>query len=139
MDKMPIPQGKYVPATRCEGIVFTAGMTPRRSGVLILSGKVSDMHPINFYKEAVEQAAENALVAARNTLDNDEEIRQILTMTVFVNSESNFTEQSKIADLASSYLFERLDARGIGARVAVGVASLPSNAPVEIQLTVAVG
>ena len=135
----PIPQGKYVPATRFGDLIFTAGMTPRRNGVMILSGRVKIDEPLETYKEAVRQAADNALTAARNQLDEGERIVRVLSMTVYVNAEDGFTFQAKIADFASDYLSEELGDASPMARVSVGVATLPGNAPVEIQLICGVG
>lgn len=130
----PIPQGKYVPAVRFGNLVFTAGMTPRNNGVLIKEGKVLCADAIEDYRGAVRQAARNALTAAKNRLEEGEEIAGILSVTVYVNAEEGFTKQSKIADLASEYFCEELGEAGVGSRAAVGVASLPGNAPVEISL-----
>ena len=63
----PIPQGNYVPASRSRDLIYTAGMTPRKNGVLIQSGKVSAAEPISAYEAAVIQAVSNALTAAKNT------------------------------------------------------------------------
>ena len=71
----PIPQGKYVPATRGGCMIFTAGMTPRSNGVLIFSGKVKAEEPLETYRDAVRQAAANCLTAARNTLAEGEQIQ----------------------------------------------------------------
>ena len=65
----PIPQGMYVPANRFENLIFTAGMTPRDNGVLIKTGKIAISDPIEDYRDAVRQAAKNALTAARNKLE----------------------------------------------------------------------
>lgn len=135
----PIPQGKYVPATRFGNLIYTAGMTPRNNGVLIKEGKIKLTEEIEEYREAVRQAAGNALTAARNKMEDGEQIIQILSITVYVNAEEGFTKQSKIADLASDYFCEDLGDAGVGSRAAVGVASLPGNAPVEISLVVGVG
>lgn len=130
----PIPQGKYVPAVRFRDMVFTAGMTPRNNGVLIKEGKILLSDDIEDYREAVRQAAKNTLTAAGNTLTEGESIARILSITVYVNAEEGFTKQSKIADIASEYFCEELGDAGIGSRAAVGVASLPGNAPVEISI-----
>ncbi|MFC5591428.1 RidA family protein [Sporosarcina soli] len=134
----PIPQGNYVPASRFGNIIYTAGMTPRKNGVLIQSGKVLTAEPVSSYKEAVRQAAANALTAAISTLEEQERLEQILTLTVYVNAEESFQTHANLADFASEYLFEKLGNKGIGSRAAIGVASLPGNAPVEIQLVAAV-
>ena len=130
----PIPQGKYVPATRFGDIIFTAGMTPRNNGVLLKTGKIKADDEISDYKEAVVQAAKNALTAASNKLSDGEHIAQIMQITVYVNSEPDFTKQPKIADFASEYFCEVLGDSGVGSRAAVGVAVLPGNAPVEIAI-----
>lgn len=138
MRKNPIPQGKYKPAVRYGNLVYTAGMTPRRDGVLMLSGKVLASEPLETYKDAVVQAAANALTAARNCLAEGESIAQILALTVYINAEEGYTTHAKIGDFASEYLYGELGDAGIGPRAAIGVATLPGNAPVEIQIVAAV-
>ena len=133
----PIPQGKYVPATRFGQLIYTAGMTPRKNGVLMMEGKLGQAANLEDYREAVVQAAKNALTAARNKLNEGEALAQILSITVYVNAEADFTGQSKLADMASEYFCEELGEAGVGSRAAVGVASLPGNAPVEISITAA--
>ena len=129
-----IPQGRYVPATVAGDIVYTAGMTPRREGTLILTGKVCRSSPLDTYKEAAEQAAANALAAAKSAA-GERKIARILTVTVYIHAEEGFTEHSRLADFVSDYLFSELSENGIGARAAVGAASLPGGAPLEVQLT----
>ena len=135
----PIPQGKYVPATRFGDLIFTAGMTPRKNGVLIQSGRVEKDAPLDNYKDAVRQAADNALTAARNQLAEGERIVRVLSMTVYVNAEDGFTSHAKIADFASDYLSEELGDISPMARVSIGVATLPGNSPLEIQLVCGAG
>ena len=106
--KDPVPQGKYVPATRGGSLIFTAGMTPRKDGVLQFSGKVEAGEPLEKYREATRLAAANALTAARNRLEPGEKISRVLSMTVYVNAGEGFTAHSKIADFASEYLCEEL-------------------------------
>lgn len=132
--KDPIPQGKYVPASRGGNIIFTAGMTPRKDGALRYSGKVEAGEPPEKYREAARLAAANALTAARNRLEPDEKIARVLYMTVYVNAGKGFTAHSKIADFASEYLCEELGEAGTAARAAVGAAGLPGEAPVEVQI-----
>ena len=135
----PIPQGKYVPANRFENLIFTAGMTPRVNGVLMRTGAVSSDVPLEEYQDAVRQAAKNALTAAENKLMEGERIGRILSITVYVNTGNGvYTTHSKLADMASEYFCEELGEAGIGCRAAVGVASLPGDAPVEIAIVAAV-
>lgn len=135
----PIPQGNYVPAVRFGQLVYTAGMTPRLNGKLIQSGKVRPDVPLEDYRDAVVQAVSNALTAARNTAGEGEDVVRILSMTVYVNAAEGFLAFAKIADFASDYLFQTLGQAGIGSRASIGVAALPGEAPVEIQLVAAIG
>ena len=109
----PVPQGDYVPARRSGKLIVTAGMTPL--------------------------ACSNALTAARSVLDDGEAFDAILAMTVYVAAEDGFVAHSRLADFASAFLRQELGPVGACARAAVGVATLPGGAPVEIQLTAAVG
>lgn len=138
MSKNPIPQGKYKPAVRHGSLICTAGMTPRKDGVLLMTGKVKNGEPVESYRAAVVQAADNALTAARNCLAEGESIAQIMSLTVYVNAEEGYTTHAKIGDLASEYLCGQLGDAGVGPRAAVGVATLPGNAPVEVQIMAAV-
>ena len=135
----PIPQGDYVPAKRHGALIFTSGMTPRNAGVLMLTGPVRADMPLESYRDAVVLACGNALSAARGVLEKNERIEAILSVTVYVAAEPGFTAHSKLADFASQFLHAHLGPDGIGSRAAVGVATLPANAPVEIQLIAAAG
>ncbi|MGR7911435.1 RidA family protein [Lysinibacillus capsici] len=136
--KTPIPQGKYVPAKRVGNLIFTAGMTPRENGVLIQSGKIKSNVGIENVKTAIRLAASNTLSASIKLLNENEKIESVISMTVYINAEENFELHSSIADIASEYYVEFLGEAGIGSRAAIGVASLPGNAPIEIQLVVSV-
>lgn len=130
----PVPQGKYVPANRFGDMIFTAGMTPRVKGKLLMSEKVVASEPIEKYKEAVRQATDNALTAAVNALDEREEIGKIIMLTVYVNAEEGYTKHARIGDMATDYLCEILGDKGVASRAAIGVHTLPGNSPVEIQI-----
>lgn len=134
----PVPQGLYVPAVRHGNLVFTAGMTPRKNGALQFKGPVLAASDPTLQREAVELACRNALTAVQMQLAQDERIAAILSMTVYIAAEPGFTAHSKLADLASEFLRGELGERGIGSRAAVGVANLPGDATVEIQLVAAV-
>jgi cytochrome b len=82
----------------------------------------------------VRLATFNALNAAQACLNEGEKIALILIMNVYLNAEEGFTAHAKIADFASELLIEKLGAGCIGSRAAIGVASLPSNASVEISM-----
>ncbi len=135
---LPVPQGLYRPATRAGGLIFTAGMTPRRDGAMLVTGPVGRDDPPEAWRAAVELAAANALAAAASQLAEGERIAAVPSLTVFIAAETGFTAHARLADFASALLREELGEAGIGSRAAVGVATLPGNAPVEIQLVAVV-
>ena len=132
--EQPIPQGKYLPAVRHADVIYTSGMTPRRAGKLIFYGKIRAIDPIEIYREAVRLATSNALISAQSCLKEGEEISTVLQLNIYLNTETDFTSHFKIADFASEFLIEHLGPECIGSRAAIGVASLPSDAPVEVSL-----
>lgn len=132
--KNPIPQGKYLPALRDGSIIYTSGMTPRKDGVLLYQGKIKTSNDINQYKEAVELASLNAIGAVHNLLKDGETIKQVLQLQVFLNTESDFVEHAQVANFASEVIIEFFGVKAVGVRAAIGVASLPGDAPVEIMM-----
>ena len=78
----PIPQGKYRPALRNGNAIYTAGMTPRRNGVLVMTGQVGPDTPLETLAPAVAQAAQNALAAAQGALEAGERLLGLLRLTV---------------------------------------------------------
>jgi enamine deaminase RidA (YjgF/YER057c/UK114 family) len=134
----PVPQGNYVPARRSGKLIVTAGMTPRLDGRLVYFGPVCNDAAVEDYCEAVTLACSNALTAAQSLLQTGEELDAILAMTVYIAAGQGFTSHSRLADFASAFLLQELGQVGVCSRTAVGVASLPGDAPVEIQLMAAV-
>ena len=132
------PQGAYVPAVVHAGVAYTAGMTPRRGGELVVFGVVGWDLDVAAAREAARIAAGNALTAVVEAVGDLSAIVRCLKMTVFIAAVDGFTAHSAVADGASAVLQERLGARGAVARSAIGVASLPSGAPVEVELLAAV-
>lgn len=136
--EQPVPQGKYVPAVRHADLIFTSGMTPRRGGVLVHAGKIRTADPLDAQRDAVRLATLNALTAAQGCVGEGERITVIVQLTVYLNAEPDFVAHSKLADFASETLLEQLGAGCIGSRTAVGVATLPADAPVEVTIVAAV-
>ncbi|ETF01260.1 translation initiation inhibitor [Advenella kashmirensis W13003] len=136
---LPVPQGNYVVARRHGDVVWSAGMTPRQNGKLLFSGKIRTSDSFHIHQEAVHLACINALDAVSSLIREDEKLVQILHLIVYINAEPDFEAHSRIADLASNCLMNVLGEIGVASRTALGTASLPGQAPVEIQLTVGVG
>lgn len=131
----PRPQGHYVPTSRVGDLVVTAGMTPRVEGVLAVTGRVGDVVDLDEARRAATIAADNALAAVVDAVGGTDRIAALVRMTVYVHAASGFTQHSSVADAATDALVAHLGDRGRCARSAVGVASLPGDAPVEIELT----
>jgi enamine deaminase RidA (YjgF/YER057c/UK114 family) len=131
----PKPQGRYVPALREGELVMTAGMTPRVEGVLQFTGKVGRDICLDDARRAAGIAASNAVAAAAEAVGSADLIQRALRLTVYVNAAEDFTAHPQVADGASDALAELLGERGTVVRSAVGVASLPGGACVEVELT----
>jgi len=119
-------------------MIFTSGMTPRDQGRLIAQGPVPARAKPEDWREAMELACANALMAARATLAEGETLTSALSLSVWIYAEQGFEAHSKFADIASAYLRQELGHAGIGARAALGAGSLPGSAPFEVQLILAV-
>jgi enamine deaminase RidA (YjgF/YER057c/UK114 family) len=134
----PKPQGQYLPCVAHGGLAVSAGMTPRVDGRLIILGTVGIDVSVRDAFAAAGLAAANALSAVGHAVGGLANIMQCLRMTVYVACSADFTEHSAVADGASAELRSQLGDRGAVARSAIGVASLPSGAPIEVELMVAV-
>ena len=135
----PRSQGLYIVATRRDSLVYVSGMTPRKDGALIQTGQIDPKKSLEVYRQAVRQSAGNALAAASTQLREGEAICEIISLTVYINAPVGFSDHSLIADFASEFFRESLGEKGVGTRAAIGVSSLPSNAPVELQIIVGTG
>jgi enamine deaminase RidA (YjgF/YER057c/UK114 family) len=112
-------------------------MTPRVDGALQHRGQVGADVSLEQARQAAAIAVGNALSAALAALPPDGRIDRVLRLTVYVNAGASFTEHSAVADGASARLVELLGDPGAACRSAVGVASLPGGACVELELTCA--
>jgi len=130
------PVAAYVPAVKTGNLVFTAGQLPVVDGKLVLTGKVgSDVTPEDAKKMA-EICALNALATISLVADIDQ-IEKIIRVGGFVNGVPGFVAIPAVVNGASELLIKLFgDVNGKHARTAVGVAELPLNAPVEIEMVV---
>ena len=136
---VPQPAGSYVPATRAGTLVFTAGQVPFEGGELARTGKVGDAVTLQEAKEAARLCALNALAAAAAEAGGLNNISRIVKVTGFVASAQGFNGQPQVLNGASDLLGEVFGEAGLHARSAVGVAELPLDAPVEVELVVELG
>ena len=130
------PVAAYVPAVKSGNLIFTAGQLPVVDGKLVLTGKVgSDVTPEDAKKMA-EICALNALAAISLVADIDQ-IEKIVRVGGFVNGAPGFVAIPAVINGASELLIKIFgDVNGKHARTAVGVAELPLNAPVEVEMVV---
>jgi len=133
------PLASYVPAVRTGDLVFTAGQLPRRDGELVATGKVGAEVTPEVAAEAAAACALNALAAIKGEIGDLSAIRRVVKVVVFVASAPDFTGQPGVANGASELLGKVLGDAGVHARSAVGVAVLPLDVPVEVELVVEVG
>jgi enamine deaminase RidA (YjgF/YER057c/UK114 family) len=133
------PLAAYVPTVRTGNLVFTAGQLPRRDGELVATGKVGAEVTPEVAAEAAAACALNALAAIKGEIGDLSAIRRVVKVVVFVASAPDFTGQPAVANGASELLGKVFGDAGTHARSAVGVAVLPLDVPVEVELVVEVG
>ncbi len=133
---VPAPAGSYVPATRAGRLIFTAGQLPFRDGELHRTGKVGDTVTPEEANESARLCALNALSAAAEKAGGLDNLRDVVKVTGFVASAPGFNGQPGVLNGASELLGEIFGEAGLHARSAVGVAELPLDAPVEVELIV---
>ncbi len=127
------PAANYVPYSRTGNLLLTAGQLPLKDGKLQASGLLGRDVDTAAGKDAAKYCAINILAQAKAALGDLEKIRKVVKITVFVASAADFVEQHLVANGASDFLVAALGDRGKHARSAVGTASLPLNAAVEIE------
>ncbi len=131
------PGGAYVPAVRSGSLVFTAGQIPTADGRLLATGHVGAEVPAEDAAGLARQCAINALAAVDDLVGIDS-VRRVVKVTGFVASAPGFSAQPAVIDGASELLKEIFGPDGEHARSAIGVAELPSGAPVEVEIVVEV-
>jgi enamine deaminase RidA (YjgF/YER057c/UK114 family) len=130
------PVAAYVPAVKSGNLIFTAGQLPVVDGKLVKEGKVDSDVTAEDAKELAQICALNALAAISLVADLDQ-IERVVRVGGFVNCAPGFTAIPGVVNGASELLIKVFgDINGKHARTAVGVAELPLNAPVEIELII---
>lgn len=134
----PKPVANYVPVVRAGDLLFLSGVLPSRDGQLILTGKLGQGITIEQGMEAAKVAALNALAIVRGEVGSLDKVKRIVKMVGHIASAPGFTDQPQVLNGASDLLVQIFGETGKHARVAVGAAELPRQAPVEIELIVQV-
>ena len=131
---LPKPVATYEPAVLMNDLVFASGQTGKENGKLKYIGKVDKDVSVDEGKESARLAALNCLAEIQHVIGDLNKIRKILKVTGYVASSKDFGYQPQVVEGASALLGEIFGDKGRHARAAVGVAELPFNAPVEIEI-----
>lgn len=135
LPEVAAPVAAYVPAVVDGDHVLTSGQLPFVEGSLPATGKVGAEVTPEQAAELARTCALNALAAAKSVLGDLDRIEQVVKVVGFVASDPAFTGQPAVVNGASEFLGEVLGEAGVHARSAVGVAVLPMDSPVEVELT----
>jgi enamine deaminase RidA (YjgF/YER057c/UK114 family) len=130
-----LPLAAYVPAVRTGNIVFTAGQLPMVDGKLPITGKVGAAVTVEQAKELAQICALNALAAVQTVAEVDDIVR-VIRVVGYVNGIPGFITQPAVVNGASELFLHIWGDAGKHARSAVGIAELPLDASVEVELTV---
>lgn len=130
----PAPAGNYVPVREVGGLLYTAGHTSAVQGNLEHSGQVGEDLTLEEGRSAAAAAVLNCLASLAAHAGGLDRLGEIVSMTGYVCSGSDFTDHPLVMDGASEVLVSYFGDKGRPVRAAVGVSSLPGGAPVEISL-----
>ena len=136
LPEVATPAGAYVPAVISGNLVFTAGQIPLVDGKLMAEGRLGAEITAEAGKEIAQRCALNAIAAVKSVLGDLGRVKKVVKVVGFVASTPEFTAQPGVVNGASKLLQAAFGDAGIHARSAVGVAVLPLNSPVEVELIV---
>ena len=136
LPEVATPAGAYVPAVISGNLVFTAGQIPLVDGKLMAEGRLGAEISAEEGKQIAQRCALNAIAAVKSVLGDLERVKKVVKVVGFVASTPEFTAQPSVVNGASELLQAVFGDKGIHARSAVGVAVLPLNSPVEVELIV---
>ena len=132
-----VPAFQYVPVVMHERLVFVSGQLPREGDEVRIVGKVGGDVSIERAQQAARLCILQGLACLKQALGSLDRIERILKVTGFVASAPMFNQQPKVIDAASELLGQIFGESGRHARSAIGIAELPRNACVEIEMIVA--
>ena len=132
----PKPAGAYIPVVISDKLAYVSGQIPIENGKVAFTGKVPTEQSIEQAQNAARLCVINALAHLKAELKSLDKVTKILRVSGFVNSAPDFIDQPKVINAASELLFDIFGKNGQHSRIAVGVASLPLGATVEIDMIV---
>lgn len=130
--------GTYVPFVHLDGQLLISGQLPMKDGALAVAGTLGDGVEVAQGQEAARLCALNILAQAKAALGDLDRIVQLLRLNGFVSATPGFADHPKVINGASDLMVEILGDKGRHTRIAVGCASLPLNAAVEIDAVFAI-
>lgn len=134
---VPTPIAAYVNCVRTGNLLFLSGGLPI-DGEKKIIGKVPSVVSIEQAREGARMAILNRLAVIRDEIGSLDRVKQIVTLNGFVNSEPDFHGHPQVINGASELLVEIFGEKGKHSRTALGVAALPLDVAVEINLIVEV-
>ena len=132
----PSPAGSYIPVVTTGNLAFVSGQIPMKEGKVVFEGKVPNEQSLDAARDAAKICIINGLAQLKANLGSLDKITKFVRISGFVNSNPEFTEQPKVINSASDLLVEIFGDMAKHSRIAVGVASLPLNSTVEIDMVV---
>jgi len=138
LPEVAVPLASYIPAQRSGNMVYTSGQLPLVDGELVATGKVGAEVDEATAIECARVCALNALAAIVSVVGDIDRVTRVVKVVGFVASAPEFTGQPAIINGTSNLLGEIFGDAGVHARSAVGVAALPKDAPVEVEMIVEV-
>ena len=134
----PEPVANYVNGVRTGNLIFLAGKGPKKPDGTEITGKLGAGVSIETGYEAARLAAINQLAVLKQMLGNLNRVTRIVKVLSMVNSDPNFIDQPKVINGFSDLIVDVFGERGLHARSAVGMASLPREQAVEVEMIVEV-
>jgi enamine deaminase RidA (YjgF/YER057c/UK114 family) len=132
------PLAAYIPCVRHGNLLFLSGQVTMSAGQLAYQGKAGREQDLEAAQQAARLCALNALAVAADAAGGIDHLDRVVKVVVYVASAEGFTDQHLVANGASEFLREVFGESGAHARAAVGVAELPMNSTVEIDITFSV-
>lgn len=135
---VPKPVAAYVPFVRHRDMILLSGQIPVRDGKVMYTGQAGFEQKLEDAQAAAKLCALNAIAVAAEAAGGVDNLERVLKVVVYVASHEDFTDQHLVANGASQFIVDVFGESGRHARAAVGVAELPLNSTVEVDVTFAV-
>jgi enamine deaminase RidA (YjgF/YER057c/UK114 family) len=136
LPNVPKPVASYLPVVRSGNLLFLSGQLCTVTGELKYQGKVGKEVSLEDACQAAKIAAINSLAVIKQQVGSLDKVKRIVKVVGYVASDPSFSDQPKVINGASDFLVDVFGDKGSHARSAVGVAALPLNVPVEVEMIV---